>query len=120
MRALAARGGNLYVAAKNFSDDWAIGVSTDEGVTIARLAKYDQVSAIRPCVQALCASNCMKQAEMQIWPASVCGTSTQPPPPPPKKGGGCAIGAEGGASAAALPALAALAALCLARLRRRR
>ena len=133
MRALAARGGKLYVAAKNFSDDWAIGVSTDEGATIARLAKYDQVSSIRPCAQALCYSNCTKQVGMQIWPMSVCGAAPDggaggaggTAPPPPKKGGGCAIGdgrdAAGSASSVALPAaLAALAALCVATVRRRR
>jgi hypothetical protein len=138
MRALAARGGKLYVAAKNFSDGWAIGVSTDDGATIARLAKYDQVSAIRPCAQAVCASNCLKQAGMDIWPASVCGTSgtggtggaggTGGMTPPPKKGGGCAIGAVGtgagalgdASGAGLLAVLASLAALCVARVRRRR
>ena len=127
MRALAARGGKLYVAAKNFTDDWAIGVSTDEGVHIARLAKYDQVSSIRPCAQEVCYSNCTAQVAAQIWPASVCGTGgaggAAGMTPPPKKASGCEIGGRGGPAGTALPAaaaLAGLAALCVAALRRRR
>jgi hypothetical protein len=123
IRALAARGGKLYAAAKNFSDDWALGVSTDEGVTFARLMRYDEVSSIRPCAQAICGDSCQKQVGAQVWPASVCGTTSQPPPAPPTptKSSGCAVSAAGGASGVALmAALAGLAALCVARSRRRR
>jgi MYXO-CTERM domain-containing protein len=123
IRALAARGGKLYAAAKNFTDDWALGVSTDEGVTFARLMRYDQVASIRPCAQATCLESCEAQAGAQVWPPSVCHDDSPPPPPPPakKKGCGCAVEPGGEASGGALPAaLAALAALCLARGRRRR
>jgi hypothetical protein len=125
LRALAARGGKLYAAAKNFSDDWALGVSTDEGLTFARLMRYDDVASIRPCVQAVCVDSCQKQAAAQVWHASVCGTPPTPPPtPPPKKSSGCLLAAAGGASGAAPAApwavLAGLAALCVARVRRRR
>src|SRR6185436_11669804 len=58
LRALGARGQMLYAAAKNYTDDWAVGVSTDEGVTFKPLTRYDQVKAIRACVQALCLESC--------------------------------------------------------------
>ena len=119
LRALAARGGKLYAAAKNFSDDWAIGVSTDEGATFERLARYDEVGLIRPCAQASCVESCKMQAAAQVWPLSVCHAPAVTPPPA-KTGGGCVIGPAGAASGVALPvALGFLAALCVARARRR-
>jgi hypothetical protein len=119
LRALAARGGKLYAAAKNFSDDWAIGVSTDEGATFERLARYDEVGSIRPCVQATCLESCKMQAVAQVWPLPVCHAPIVTPPAP-KTGGGCVIGPAGAASGVALPVvLGFLAALCVARARRR-
>jgi hypothetical protein len=123
IRALAARGGKVYAAAKNFSDGWAIGVSTDEGATFTRLAKYDQVTSIRACAQATCVESCNYQVGAQVWPTSVCGGAL-PPPPSMKTGGGCALGPRGGSSGAAawaaLAFVATLAALCVVRSRRRR
>jgi MYXO-CTERM domain-containing protein len=117
LRALAARGGKLYAAAKNFSDDWAVGVSTDEGVTFRRLARYDQVASIRACVRALCEQSCEFQAGAQIWPPDTCAAPrVTPPQPPAKKGCGCQVGDAGAASGAGL----VLAALWLTRARRRR
>jgi hypothetical protein len=131
--ALAARGGTLYAAAKNFSDDWAVGVSTDEGVTFERVTRYDQVSSIRACAQAACADSCDFQAASQIWPPAVChaasgsdagsdtGSDAGTTPPAAAKGGGCTIGAVGVPSGLVLPVLlGCLAALCVARARRRR
>jgi hypothetical protein len=122
IRALAERGGKLYAAAKNFTDDWAIGVSTDEGATFERLARYRDVSSIRPCAQAACLESCEAQAGAQVWPPAVCHDDHPAPPPPPQKSGcGCVVALTRGASGAALaPALALVAALCLARTRRRR
>jgi hypothetical protein len=120
LRALAARGGKLYAAAKNFSDDWAVGVSTDEGLTFERLTRYDQVSAIRACAQASCVESCESQAKALVWPLTTCHPVQPPPPPPPptKKGCGCALGEA--APGAGLAAPGAAAAFCLASRRRRR
>jgi hypothetical protein len=115
IRALAARGGKVYAAAKNFSDDWAVGVSSDEGNTFTKLTRYDQVSSIRPCAQAACLESCESQAGAQVWPVALC--HAQPPPAEPKKGCGCAFGDASGAGKAVGFLLAALA---LARARRPR
>jgi len=131
LRALAARGGKLYGAAKNFSDDWAVGVSTDEGVTFQRLARYNEVTSIRACVQKACMDSCDSQAGAQIWLPITCiapdertdaGVVTPPPPPAKKKGCGCGVADARGASGTTLgaEALGALAALWLTRARRRR
>jgi hypothetical protein len=114
LRALAARGGKLYAAAKNFSDDWAVGLSTDEGVTFTKLTRYDQVSAIRACAVSACQDSCESQAAAQVWPVTLCHAA---PPPEPKKGCGCALGDARGATWGVGILLAALA---LARARRPR
>ena len=62
LRALAERDGTLYLAGSNYSDGWALAVSTDEGRTIQPIARYDQVSAVRPCVAAVCQDLCDEQA----------------------------------------------------------
>jgi hypothetical protein len=124
IRALAARGGKLYAAAKNYSDDWAIGVSTDDGVTFDRLAKYDDVSAIRPCVATTCLPSCQMQEAAEVFPMALCPSQpVEPPPEPPPQastGCGCAIGSRRVAAVPAALAGCALAALCVARARRRR
>jgi hypothetical protein len=77
LRALGARGGKLYAAAKNYTDDWAVGVSTDEGLTFHGLMHYKDVKAIRACAQAACADNCDTQAGMQIWSPAVCAAAPE-------------------------------------------
>ena len=126
LRALATRGGKLYAAAKNFTDDWAVGVSTDEGVTFTKLARYDQVSAIRPCVKLLCMDACDYQAAAFVWSPSTCsgaGGTTMPPLGTSTKGCGCALGHEAGDDASGLTVLRTVivlgAALGLGRARRR-
>ena len=86
--ALAARGGKLYAAAKNFTDDWALGVSTDEGVTFERIARYRDVGSIRPCAQAVCLDSCKMQAAAQVWPDAVCGGGRRHAAAAPKKPAG--------------------------------
>jgi photosystem II stability/assembly factor-like uncharacterized protein len=124
LRALAARGGKVYAAAKNFSDDWALGVSTDDGVTFERLMRYQDVSSIRACAVTSCMDSCDRQAGAQVWPPTTCGNPLPEPPAPPagaKKGCGCALegAAEGRAAALALCVVAALATLARSRRRRR-
>ncbi len=48
----------LYLAGKNYSDGWALAISTDEGVTVTPVMSYDQVAGIKPCVQQLCLDTC--------------------------------------------------------------
>jgi hypothetical protein len=114
LTALAARGGTLYAAAKNFSDDWALGVSTDQGVTFQRLMRYDQVSAIRPCARAACLDSCEAKAKSQVWPLSVCHATAA------TGGCGCALGEPRRAGAGALAALCVVAAVLARRSRLRR
>jgi photosystem II stability/assembly factor-like uncharacterized protein len=101
LRALAARGGELYAAAKNYSDDFAVGVSTDGGATFKKLMLYDEVKSIRACAQAACVDNCLYQAGLAIWDKAVCGApTTMPPPPTPAAKSGCAVGGDGAADGA--------------------
>jgi MYXO-CTERM domain-containing protein len=120
LRAMAVRGSKLYAAAKNYSDDWAVGVSTDEGLTFTPLTRYDQVKSIRACVQATCQDACLMLVSRQVWTQSVCDGS---PPPPPASSGGCGCGVTGPAggaiSALALAALAGVAATARRRRQRR-
>jgi hypothetical protein len=112
-RALAARDGEVYAAAKNYTDGWAVGVSTDEGLTFQPLMKYDDVKSIRACAVAACADSCDKQAGGGVWKADVCAhPDAGVTPPPPKSGCGCRAGAPS-------QSLAALVVLGLALLRAR-
>jgi MYXO-CTERM domain-containing protein len=122
VRALAERDGLLYVAATNYTDRWAIGVSTDEGMTIQPMATYDQVSRIRPCAQAACEVNCGTQAVAEIWPPEVCRPDRPDggtPLLPPTENGGCGCRADAGSSALPLALLVVAGLLGAKRARRR-
>jgi hypothetical protein len=121
LRALAERGGKLYAAPNNYSDGWAIGLSTDEGLTFTPLTTYDKVSGVRDCVKAVCGDSCDFQAGSGIWPAAVCNPPAPVPPPSPKSGCGCALAVPGKAApASGALGIAAVAALVFAAARRRR
>jgi len=112
LRALAERSGQLYAAADNFKDGFALGVSTDEGLTFRPLMTYDKVTSVMACVQTVCSDSCRAQALLPLWSASICPASTigadasaQPdgaPPasvapsgrPPPAKHGCAGSGSE--------------------------
>jgi MYXO-CTERM domain-containing protein len=93
----------LYLSGKNYSDGWALAVSTDEGVTVTPVMSYDQVAGIKPCVQQVCFDNCNFQETQAIWDTSVCtgvdggpadaGTRT-----PASSGCHCAVDSDGPAS----------------------
>jgi hypothetical protein len=118
LRALAERDGKLYGAAKNYSDDWAVGVSTDDGLTFAPVMQYSDVKTIRSCAQQTCVASCKYQASQFIWSQSICGPATTTTPPPGgKSGGGCQLGEP---PSGVLGAALLLAALCVARARRPR
>jgi hypothetical protein len=120
LRALAERNGKLYGAADNFIDGFALGVSSDEGVSFQPLLIFNQVKRIKPCLQETCRDLCDNTlVPLNLWPAQVCGDPPSLPEPPPAKGkSGC------GCNTAPQPALPAgclleLAALGLLTLRRR-
>ena len=99
LRALGERGGKLYLAGSNYSDGWALAVSDDEGATLQPIASYAQVSAVKPCVAAVCQDSCDEQAGRRIWPPETCypagadaGSDAGPPGPAPS-GCGCAAAA---------------------------
>jgi photosystem II stability/assembly factor-like uncharacterized protein len=106
LRALAERGGKLYLAGKNYSDGWAIAVSTDEGRTLQPLATYDAVSTIKACARQVCQDNCDYQAGLKIFMPQVCN-----PPPDAGAGGGGGSGGGGCGCGTAGPTVARRAAV---------
>ena len=103
LRALAVRDGKLYGAGDNFKDNFALGVSADEGVTFQPLLTFNQVKRVKPCVQEVCREVCDNLAGLTLWPAEVCGAS---PPPPAKSGCGCDLAGQPSAPALCLAQLA--------------
>jgi len=122
LRALAARGGKLYAAAKNYSDTFAVGVSTDGGATFQKLLLYDEVKSIQACAQTACLESCQHQAGLAVWSSAICGASTTPPPTKTPAKSGCAIAGAGDSAvgAGALVSLVGLVAWRRARGRRAR
>jgi hypothetical protein len=125
LRALAERSGTLYLAGSNYTDGWALAVSSDDGRTLQPILRYDQVSAVKACVAAVCQDVCDEQAGRQIWAPEVCNPLPDAgvdagPPAKPASGCGCgaAPGRPAGRRLAAL--IVALTALGSAARRRRR
>jgi hypothetical protein len=122
LRALAERDGKIYGAADNMADGYALGVSTDLGVTFTPLMKFSDVGSIAPCVRAACQDICKMEVDLGLWPLSMCTaapeltTTTPPPAPKPTTSSGCAVGTAADAPVGAVLALALTAAFC----RRRR
>jgi hypothetical protein len=110
LRALAERAGKIYGAADNVADGYALGISTDLGVTFTPLMKFSDVGSIAPCVRAACQAVCKMEVDQGLWPLSMCTAA-------PEKSGGCAVAdPSSGASCGVAFALALAAAFC----RRRR
>ena len=122
-RVVAGRS-TLYLSGKNYSDGWALAISTDEGVTVTPVMSYDQVAGIKPCVQQVCFDNCNFQEAQAIWDTSVCtgvdgGPADGGTRAPASSGCHCATASAGptpGAGLAGLLLVAGAAATC----RRRR
>ncbi len=99
LNAMAERDGKLYVGAENFIDQFAVGVSTDEGATFQPLLTYDQVKRVKPCVQQLCRDVCDNLAAglgLGLWPQAVCGDEVDAgsdggPTTASKSGCGCRV-----------------------------
>jgi len=77
LRALAERAGKIYAAADNTADGYALGLSTDLGLTFARLMKFADVGGIKSCVRASCQSACGAEVALGLWPASTCTASPE-------------------------------------------
>ena len=72
VRGLAARGNDVYAAADNFGDGYALGVSSDEGASWRAVMSYDQINAIAACLKSACQTVCAQEVTLDLWPASVC------------------------------------------------
>jgi hypothetical protein len=83
IRALAERAGKLFVSADNILDGFALATSTDAGQTLRPLLTFNQVKAVRACVQAACAVSCDTQVSLKVWSADVCSAGKAVTPPPP-------------------------------------
>jgi hypothetical protein len=76
LRELAERGGTVFGAADNlYESDWAVGTSTDEGITFKSLMAYEQVKTVKACVSVMCNSGCQSEASMFLWSPSVCAAN---------------------------------------------
>ena len=79
--ALAQRDGVLYAATDNYADGYALGASTDVGVTWQPVVRFDQIGSIMACLQTnpRCQASCQALAgnglgsSGQIWDQAVCG-----------------------------------------------
>lgn len=97
--ALAQRAGVLYAATDNFADGYALGASSDGGVTWQPVVRFDQIRSIMACLQtnAQCQASCEALAgnglgsSGQIWDQAVCTAGAA------SSGAGGAGGAGGGA-----------------------
>jgi hypothetical protein len=107
----------LYLSGKNYSDGWALAVSTDEGATLTPVIRYDQVGGIKSCVQQICRDTCNYEEMQAIWDPSVCAAGDAgardagPPGPSASSGCHCATGGAGfgpGLGASLLAAVAFL------------
>jgi hypothetical protein len=98
--AVAQRGGVLYGATDNFGDGYALGASSDEGVTWQPVVRFDQIGSIKACLRsnAQCQASCEALAGNglgspgKIWDETVCSATSAP--------GGAGGGAPGGTGGA--------------------
>lgn len=130
LRALAGRGTQVFGAADFQMDGYALGVSTDDGLTWNQMMRFDQVSGIKSCVKDVCQTSCRLQVDSFLWSLDVCSATVGPmtmadagtqsdagmtpggSSPPPPSGGGCQLARGGwGGAGGALAALVLLMAL---------
>ena len=79
IRGLVARDGVFYAATDDLTDGFALATSLDDGETWTPLFSYDRVTAIAPCVKALCQEYC--STLVPLWPSAVCSVDAPPPQP---------------------------------------
>ncbi len=115
----------LYLSGKNYSDGWALAISTDEGLTVTPVMSYDQVAGIKPCAQQVCLDSCNFQETQAIWNTSVCtgvdgGPADGGTPAPASSGCLCAVDGSGPSVGTGLAGLLLVAGAAAIRRRRRR
>jgi hypothetical protein len=126
VRALAARAGQLFAAADDTLDGFALGVSSDGGLTFRALLRFAAVRAIDPCVRVSCLDLCYAKAASGLWPAAMCAVAPAPEQTKETAGCSCGVAPGGDRSTAQLPSTLALSAVlwvalaCSLRARRRR
>jgi hypothetical protein len=94
LAALSSRGTTLYGVADNQVDGYAVGISTDQGMSWQQFLRYDQITAIAGCLHDFCQTDCMNRAGMCQWPPDLCSAVAPTP-----DGGGGSVGAGGGGGA---------------------
>jgi photosystem II stability/assembly factor-like uncharacterized protein len=124
IRAMAERAGRIYAAADNFADGFALGVSSDDGLTFQPLMKFDQVVGTQSCgnLASVCAATCDMLVGLSVFSASTCPAaagvgdgSAGSVSPPAAHGCGCRISR---ASSPVLELVTLVLAIQLARRRR--
>ena len=125
IRAMAERAGKIYAAADNFADGFALGISSDDGLTFQPLMKFDQVGGAQSCgnLASACAATCDMLVRLGVFRPSTCPAapglgdgSAGSVRPLAEHGCGCGISA---ASSPALEVAMLLLAIQLGRRRRR-
>ena len=84
-RGLSSRGTTLYVVADNQADGYAIGTSTDLGMTWKPLmgwadSVYTPIQAIQTCLMAYCQTDCRARASAGQWSPDMCSATAAPLP----------------------------------------
>jgi hypothetical protein len=81
--ALGQREGHVYLASSNdpaTPGSYAVGESTDEGMSWHALMSFDQIQAISACAKATCQQDCTMKANLGIWDVAVCSANPAPLP----------------------------------------
>ncbi len=88
-RALSSRGTTLFVVADNEGDGYAIGTSTDLGMTWKPLMGWGsspmypqlpQIQAIQSCLHTYCQTDCLARANAGQWSPDMCSATVSPAP----------------------------------------
>jgi hypothetical protein len=120
-RGFAERDGRLYAATDDVNDGFAL-ASSDDGDAWTPVMRFQDISAVRACLQPSCLGDCRARAALGLFVATICesandggpndaGIVTLPAHRAVSSSSGCACGASDPQSPAGLGALGALAAL---------
>jgi len=119
-RGFAERGGLLYAATDNLADGFALASSAD-GEAWTGLMRFQDITAVRACIQPVCQADCRFRAGLGLFAQAVCGGAPPADAGSPVRPSGGAVAASGCACQASegeaapiawsLPALLALLAL---------
>lgn len=123
IRGLGADERGVFVAANNYENGYALGISSDGGATYRGLTRFIELEGTRPCP----VGSDVKTICEPLWPAlaQLLGITSPTPTPTPDAGdddddgGGCRCSFSGGEAAVAPMVMAAMLLLASAALRRR-